>query len=63
MLLIMNLGNGYIHYYQMLILNKIPENRRSSVYNYETSSQWLLSGLEPYDKYCITADHFFDAFK
>lgn len=40
------------------ILNKIPENERSSVYNYETSSQWLLSGLEPYDKYCITADHF-----
>ncbi|MGO5164194.1 hypothetical protein [Fusicatenibacter saccharivorans] len=41
------------------ILDKIPENERSSVYNYETSSQWLLlSGLKPYDKYCITADHF-----
>ena len=42
----------------LLIYSKIPENERSSVYNYETSSQWLLSGLEPYDKYCITADHF-----
>ena len=41
------------------VLEKIPEGKRKNVYNYETKAQWLLlSDLEPYDKYCITADHF-----
>jgi len=41
------------------VLEKIPKEERKSVYNYETNSQWLLlSGLKPYNKYCITADLF-----
>ncbi len=41
------------------IMSKIPENARNSVFNYETNPHWLLlSGLKPYSKYCITADHF-----
>lgn len=41
------------------ILSKIPEEDRNSVYNYETNAHWLLlSDLKPYNKYCITADHF-----
>lgn len=41
------------------IFNRISQDSRDSVYNYQTNSQWLLlSGLKPYQRYCITADHF-----
>lgn len=56
-------GRGYYGYKAQAqvddIMQKIPEESRDSVFNYETKAQWLLlSGLKPYSKYCITADHF-----
>lgn len=41
------------------ITDRISPKDKNNVFNYETKSQWFtISGLFPYNKYCITADHF-----
>ncbi|MCR5848947.1 MAG: glycosyltransferase family 39 protein [Lachnospiraceae bacterium] len=41
------------------LISRIPEEYHDSVYSYSGGSNWLLySGMNPYNKYCQTADNF-----